>query len=398
MPNAVDNQLAALSDSLPDDLGIGTANIEDHKINALIYAMPGVGKTTLAESANRHPALAPALFLNMEGGLLSVARYRPNKIDITSVEHLETLLTLYAQGDPRLTRFRTLIVDSASELQRASLQSHIVGRQRGNRGRDLNDINRDDYGRMTVQLGRVLCMLRDLPVNAIITAHPTFVYPDGERGGEPERVFPAFTPRLATQVMGFYDFVWYMYMVVETNPETDQEEEVRYILTNKRGAYEAKTRGPRFRELIGSRFRNPTLPVLYDLLLQAESESPGDVSDSDEGPSPDWDAIIPNRAPVRPETIPFTEEDRQDVLSGRLTTSRASYERAEREEAEAQAQAQPEAQPEALRSDAPVESPQTVETPPETAPVSPQRLRMPVRRPTPTSRAMEAARAAAAQS
>jgi hypothetical protein len=278
----IDDQLGY---SLDGDLGVSEATIEDAKINALIYADPGVGKTTLAESANRHPNMAPVLFFNMEGGLLSVASRRPNKIDIASVDHLEALLHLYAQGDPRLTRFRTLVQDSASELQRVSLQYHIARRAQGRSGRSsINDIDRDDYGRMTVQLGRVLCMMRDLPVHTIITAHPTMNYPDGDRSGPPSEVFPAFTPRLAKQVMGFFDFVWFMYFTVDEEEQIDgniREVETRYILTRDRGAYKAKTRGPRFREMLGERFENPSMPVLYDMLLSAESMGNDEETDNE---------------------------------------------------------------------------------------------------------------------
>lgn len=282
---------------LPDDLGISQVSMSAQKINALIYAFPGVGKTTFANTANDHPDLAPALFLNLEGGLLSVAHSRPNKIDVQSVDHLEQILHLYAQGDSRLTRFRTLILDSATELQSTSLQSHIAGRQRGNRNRDLNDINRDDYGRMTVQLQRVLRMLRDLPVHTVVTALPTVVYPDGERGGEPSSVFPAFTPRLATAVMGFFDFVWYMYAV----PDEQEGTETRYILTRDRGAYKAKTRGPAFRDALGERYPDPTLPALYELLVQTE----GGVGSSEQDTAFGLESLAaPSRPAVSPNGVP----------------------------------------------------------------------------------------------
>lgn len=314
VPGSVSSQVSQQIDdlepqwSLDGDLGIHEEGIDDVKVNALVYGDPGAGKTTLAESVNRHPRMAPGLFFNLEGGLLSVASRRPNAINLRSVDHLEALLHLYAQGDSRLTRFRTLIGDSASELQRVSLQQHIRRRAQGRSGRtSINDIDRDDYGRMTVQLGRVLCMMRDLPVHTIITAHPTRVYPDGERGGTPTEVFPAFTPRLATQVMGFFDFVWYMYFTVDEDEEGN-EIETRWALTRDRGAYKAKTRGPRFRDLLGERYENPDMPTIYDLLIRAESEAPGDRN---------TEATI-----VPPEFRPAPSRPRQVIASsvGRVPT------------------------------------------------------------------------------
>lgn len=283
---------------LPADLGIREIGVEDVKINAMIYADPGIGKTTFVESANRHPALRPVLFFNLEGGLLSVAHRRPNSIDIESTDHFETLLHLYAQGDPRLRRFPTIAMDSASELQRGSLQEHIIRRAGSRSGRSsINDIDRDDYGRMTVQLGRTLSMMRDLPCHTLITAHPRALDNDGVVSS----VFPGFTPRLATQVMGFFDFVWYMYMTVDEDGSTER----RYLLTRDRGPYKAKTRGPRFRDMLGERFEigndgAPMLPEIYEMLLHTQRMHPGD-QDSEISPE-QWVETYTRNTPRAPAT------------------------------------------------------------------------------------------------
>ena len=65
---------------------------EDQHLNILVYGYPGAGKTTLAASAQEHPDLADVLFLNIEGGLLSVpARLREKigQMDIHSTADIE---------------------------------------------------------------------------------------------------------------------------------------------------------------------------------------------------------------------------------------------------------------------------------------------------------------------
>lgn len=421
MPSQViDQQLAELSTNLPQDLGIHDVSVEDVRINALVYADPGVGKTTFAESANRHPATAPVLFFNIEGGLLSVARRRPAAIDIQSVDHLETLLHMYAQGDPRLRRYRTLAMDSASELQRTSLQSHIVGRQRGNRGRDLNDINRDDYGRMTVQLQRVLSMMRDLPAHTIITAHPRKLDDDA---GTPTNVFPGFTPRLATSIMGFYDFVWYMYMTVEEQAEGPAVER-RWLLTRDRGIYKAKTRGPRFRTRLGERFelgndQPPMLPEIYQMLLETEAEGPDEETAT--GGLVRTPYIVGQAGPERIPSVPGAQPVRMSLNfdppseplyprrpsgTGQITQNGETFrivaaDTESDEEADMYETPTPEAAPVTPEAPPAPESQGTAPRPPVgsgTRPVTPRMsVRAPARQPTPTTRAMQQARERAAQ-
>jgi len=243
-------------------LQIYTVVPETARIKVLLYAFAGVGKTLFAATAQDHEATRDALFLNLEGGLLTIAGRRDiQATDLQSADHLEQVLDLIAQGHPAMSRFKTLVLDSGSELQTMSLEHNIAYRQRNSQKPDLDEVDRRDYGRTGVQLKRILRKMRDLPINIIVTALPKETKDDL---GNITSIGPLFTPSLQEPIMGIFDFVWYMYV--------DQNEN-RQILTRDQGVYRAKTRGPKFREALGVNFENPTIPILYNLLMESEGGS-----------------------------------------------------------------------------------------------------------------------------
>lgn len=239
---------------------------EKPRINALIYGRQGCGKTTLCATANDHPDLANVLFLNVEGGLLSVSgRGDIKKIDIRNIDVVEEVFWDLVNKDPDYADIQTVVIDSGSELQSLNLAQIVAEAVNSNKNKrdDQDFIQLDDYGKSNAQLKRIFRWYRDAPFNVIITALPQYIFPRGnnQENQEPTDCLPQFTAKLAEAVMGYMDFVWYMY-------EVDGE---RKLLTRPKGIYRAKTRGPRFSEAIGQVVDNPTLPALYQKLLESEA-------------------------------------------------------------------------------------------------------------------------------
>lgn len=271
---------------------------EDQTFNILLYGFPGIGKTWLASTAQDHPLMADVLFQNVEGGMITIAsrgdimaqdivaikKFKPTVQMPKLRENTSTLEDEFwhlANRDPGYENIHTTVLDSGSEIQTLNLEllvSESLANQAykaKNKDRDQDDIYIEDYGKSNNMLKRLFRWYRDLPINVIITALPQFVYPKGpdgkvKQGVDPIAVKPQFTQKLADSVMGYVDFVWYMY---EDGGE-------RYIITRDTGVFKAKTRGIKFAEAIGPvvKIKNPNIPghdghtlaTLYDLYLKTE--------------------------------------------------------------------------------------------------------------------------------
>ena len=242
----------------------------DIPIKLLLYGNPGAGKTTLAASALSHPALSPALWLDFEGGLLSVAgRGDIDAVNIQTITELEAAYWHLYRKTAGWEHFKTVIIDSASELYSKALAEAVEKRVR-TKGGTLDFVDRGDYGTAGFQTHRLFRMFRDLPdVNIIATAHARFEYPNNSDGKttQPIDVVPSFPNKLSQQMQGIFDFVWYLYTFTDEDGTSH-----RSILTHDHGAYKAKTRGHHFPVALGSPVNDPSLAEIYDLLQRADGQ------------------------------------------------------------------------------------------------------------------------------
>lgn len=260
------------------------ARAENLKIKTLLYGNPGVGKTTFCLTANDHPALAPALVLNFEGGLMSVVgRGDVDVYDVNVIDDLEAIFWNFQESNKAVNQYKTIIVDSGSELYNKALREAVqsnMARARNRKG-DEDDFQIEDYGKAGNVTFRLFSMFRDLPRHVIVTAHAKFVYPSGGDAltSQPTEVRPAFSPSITTRLEGIFDNVHFMY-TFDDNQQINEEESVvvtrRGMLTRTMGAYHAKTRGPNFASALGDTVIDPTLPSLYNLLLETEGGQSGE--------------------------------------------------------------------------------------------------------------------------
>ncbi len=219
------------------------------KLKVLIYGRPGVGKTQFGATAQQHPDMKDVLFLNVEGGLLTVAGQGVFAADVgkgTSGKHnvisdLESVIFAIAGKKPGYESINTIVVDSASEIQTKELEDSGL-----------------DYKTNTTTLKRVFRMLKDLNVNVVFTALANTEYKQNTT--EPQSVSPGLTPKVGESLMGYVDCVWYYFK--------DSKGE-RCLLTNEKGVFRAKTRNAKFQSLIGEVVKNPNLSELYTKLCEA---------------------------------------------------------------------------------------------------------------------------------
>lgn len=216
--------------------------------NAMIYGSPGVGKTYLAAGAQDVPELSDTLFLDVEGGLRTVAeRDDIRAATISTVDELEEAFFSIKGAKAGFEGIKTVVVDSISELYKRDSD------MRKTQHRD----QRKAYGESGDKISQAVRRYKEYPgLNVILLSQQKERFADDDSGTLTE-VGPAMGPALATSIMASMDYVWYMYVRLK-----DQQ---RVLLTAPKGVYRAKTRGVKFAEALGGAVEAPTLPEIYKL-------------------------------------------------------------------------------------------------------------------------------------
>ena len=239
--------------------------MKDYWLKILIYGPNGVGKTTLGESANDCALTTPALFVNIEGGMLSIIHKKPDVVDLKHYRELKNIFWFLAKSNHN---YKTVVIDSLSELQLFNLDA-IVAEQlekpsaKGKKRYDMDDVWQEDYGKSTQELRRATRSFRDLPMHVIFTClESSKIDKDGD-----ESIYPSLTPKLRNSVMGYMDIVGYMYNQRIKN-EAGKETLVRRLLCQNYGKWVAKDRSPGGR--LGLVIDNPTIKGIMEKIVGKE--------------------------------------------------------------------------------------------------------------------------------
>lgn len=236
-------------------------------INGMVYGDPGVGKTHWAATAVGSD-MDEVLFINIEGGLQTIRNFKklprvehigvgdPNS-KIEAVSKLEEVIWKVISKAPGFGDIRTVVIDSVSELQNRDLEDVVEDAKK-----DIDDIGQDEYRKSTYRMRKVMRLARDAPFHLILTGLTKTAR--DRKTQEVVGMGPALTRALGESIIGFMDFVWYMY----EDPQTKE----RCFLTRKKGPVYAKTRDDRDNPAFPEILRGATLPQVHTAFKTPKGE------------------------------------------------------------------------------------------------------------------------------
>lgn len=190
---SIADKMRAASD-IPDAWGL----------NMVLFGSPGVGKTTLAATAQDSPYGRNVLFIDVEGGTRSIA----DRTDIMVVQPesfdevrdvFEWIMTEPDHG------FQTFVIDTLVELQSVGMRDIMMT------AKDPDYPGLQDWGKSTEQISRLVRAFRSLAQtrgwNVIFTAHAR------EQKDEVDgRIYvrPNLTPKVTERIGGTVDVVGFL--------------------------------------------------------------------------------------------------------------------------------------------------------------------------------------------
>lgn len=228
----------------------------------LVYGDVGVGKTRLAGSADAVPELRPVLCIDAEGGTFTLRDPYPN-VDVVRVTNWMQLQKVFDELHAGLHDYRTIIIDSLTELQMMNMDT-ILERlkekdpDRAERQQDAEIASMLEWQVNSKQLRKFIRLFRDLPVTTIFTA---LMKEDKHKTTGEITKRPNLPGKLAISVAGMFDEVLYMYMAERVDPEDEKKREtLRLLLTQATKNITAKDRS---NKLPKPYMVNPTMSEIY---------------------------------------------------------------------------------------------------------------------------------------
>lgn len=221
--------------------------------NMLIYGHSGAGKTRLAGSADAVPELRRVLFIDVEGGTLTLRNTPYNEIEVVRVKSWQEMEDVYNELNLGRHHYNTVIIDSLTEIQKMSMDRIMRRLVEENEERDADVPGVREWNINIEQTRKYVRKFRDLPVNTIFTA---LEHSEKNMRTGATRRKPSLSGKVKDEVAAFLDIVVYLY----TKEVGDENK--RMLLTGQTEDTVAKDRS----NLLPMVIENPTMEVIYEHL------------------------------------------------------------------------------------------------------------------------------------
>lgn len=224
--------------------------------NMLIYGESGAGKTLLAGSADGVPELRRVLFIDVEGGTLTLRDSPYQEVEVVRVTSWQDMEKVYNELSIGNHGFNTLVIDSLTEIQKMAMDDTMRRLIEENEDRDADVPSVREWNINIERTRKFVRKFRDLKVNTIFTALSTS--DKDMRKGTLKRK-PSLSGKVKDEVAAFLDIVVYLYI-----KEDDEGKNIRVLLTDQTEDTVAKDRSSKLPLTIP----NPTMATVYNYLNQ----------------------------------------------------------------------------------------------------------------------------------
>lgn len=220
-------------------------------LKILLYGDTGTGKTWLAGSAAEVEDMRPVLYADFEDGVLSIRDRDVDLLPVRDYNDLRELTSLLKQPDPEdedSLKYKTLVIDSLTELYQLNMEVQLRAEQRPQSVPELRD-----WLKCTNKMKRFLRHIRGLPIHFIAICQARII--TDEVTGAISRG-PDLPGKLAGQVGHYFDLVGYLNSSLDRGGETV----TRTLQLQPYKRVEAKDRSGVF----GLGVEDPTMKDLYE--------------------------------------------------------------------------------------------------------------------------------------
>ena len=243
-------------------LPISTVKERPKFFNMLIYGQSGTGKTMLAGSADAVPELRRVLFIDVEGGTLTLENSPYSQVEVVRIANWLELTGLYNELYAGNHGFNTIVIDSLTEIQKVSME-HILNSAlpEGTASSFLESEvpQLREWNINIEQVRKFVRKFRDLHVNTIFTA---LVNTEKNQRTGLTMNKPSLSGKVKDEVAAFLDIVAF-YNIKEVG-----EASVRVLQTGATETTVAKDRSARLPLVM----EDPTMEKIYACFSKNEEE------------------------------------------------------------------------------------------------------------------------------